>query len=69
MNLGMDALGNGDCISWTNFYAASAGNTFLDTDNCFSSCHDKAPFCFLSIIQGEEELFGDEVTQMADDHI
>ena len=63
----MDAFWNGDCVSWTDFYAASTSNTFLNTDSRFSFCHNKTPFCFLFIIQEKSDLLGDEVTQHVDD--
>lgn len=51
----MDAVGNGDRISRTDFYAVSAGNTFPDTDRRFPFCHGKTPFVF-SLLYREKKI-------------
>lgn len=49
----MNAIRDGDCVSGTDFYAASAGNAFLDTDSRFSFSHGKTPFVFSLVYRGK----------------
>jgi len=51
----MDAAWNSDCVSWTDFYAASAGNAFPDADSRFLFCHGKTPFVF-SLLYREKKI-------------